>query len=65
MTKLTVLDTTVSYYSRKEEDYISQTDMARYWDAERVNYIIQNWMHNRNAIEFIEPYEQAGDSAHE
>ena len=58
MAKLTVLDTTVSYYSRKEEDYISLTDMARYRDAERVNYIIQNWMRNRNTIEFIGLWEQ-------
>ena len=58
MTKLTVLDTTISYYSRKEEDYISLTDMARYRDAERVNYIIQNWMRNRNTIEFLGLWEQ-------
>ncbi len=58
MTKLTVLDTTVSYYSRKDEDYISLTDMARYRDAERVDYIIQNWMRNRNTIEFLGLWEQ-------
>ena len=58
MAKLTVLDTTVSYYSRKEEDYISLTDMARYRDVERVNYIIQNWMRNRNTIEFLGLWEQ-------
>lgn len=58
MTKLTVLDTTVSYYSRKDEDYISLTDMARYRDSERVNYIIQNWMRNRNTIEFLGLWEQ-------
>ncbi len=58
MSKLTVLDTTVSNYSRKDEDYISLTDMARYRDAERVNYIIQNWMRNRNTIEFIGLWEQ-------
>jgi hypothetical protein len=58
MAKLTVLDTTVSYYSRKDEDYISLTDMARYRDAERVDYIIQNWMRNRNTIEFLGLWEQ-------
>jgi hypothetical protein len=58
MAKLTVLDTTVSYYSRKDEDYISLTDMARYRDAERVNYIVQNWMRNRNTIEFLGLWEQ-------
>ncbi len=58
MSKLTVLDTSVSYYSRKDEDYISLTDMARYRDAERVDYIIQNWMRTRNTIEFIGLWEQ-------
>ena len=58
MTKLTVLDTTVSYYSRKDEDYISLTDMARYRDAERVDYIIQNWMRTRHTIEFLGLWEQ-------
>jgi hypothetical protein len=58
MAKLTVLDTPVSYYSRKEEDYISLSDMARYRDAERVDYIIQNWMRNRNTIEFLGLWEQ-------
>lgn len=58
MTKLTVLDTPISWYSRKDEDYISLTDMARYRDSERVNYIIQNWMRNRNTIEFLGLWEQ-------
>ncbi len=58
MTKFTVLDTPVAYYSRNEADYICLTDMARYRDAERTNYIIQNWMRNRNTIEFIGLWEQ-------
>jgi len=58
MAKLTVLDASVSYYSRKDEDYISLTDMARYRDSERVDYIIQNWMRNRNTIEFLGLWEQ-------
>ncbi|MCE7066097.1 KilA-N domain-containing protein [Dyadobacter sp. CY326] len=39
--------------SQNEEEYISLTDMARYRDSERTNYIIQNWMRTRNAIEFV------------
>ena len=58
MTKFTVLDTPVAYYSRNEADYICLTDMARYRDAERTNYIMQNWMRNRNTIEFIGLWEQ-------
>ena len=39
-------------YSKHNEDYISLTDMARYRDSERTNYIIQNWLRTRNAIDF-------------
>lgn len=45
--------------SRKEhDDYISLTDIARYRDAERTDYIIQNWLRNRNTIEFLGIWEQ-------
>ncbi|HLR37289.1 MAG TPA: KilA-N domain-containing protein, partial [Chitinophagaceae bacterium] len=40
------------------DDYISLTDMARYRDSERTNYIIQNWMRTRSAIEFCGLWEQ-------
>ena len=39
-------------YTKDSEDFISLTDMARYRDAERTNYIIQNWLRTRNAIDF-------------
>ncbi len=40
------------------EVYISLTDMARYRDAERTSYVIQNWMRTRSAIEFCGLWEQ-------
>jgi hypothetical protein len=45
-------------YSENNEDFISLTDMARYKDAERTNYIIQNWLRTRNAIDFCGLWEQ-------
>ena len=48
-------------YSQNNEDYISLTDMARYRDAERTNYIIQNWLRTRNAIEFCGLWEQVNN----
>lgn len=48
----------ISLYSDKSNDYISLTDMARYRDANRTNYIIQNWMRTRSAIEFCGLWEQ-------
>jgi len=44
--------------SQNNEDFISLTDMARYRDSERTNYIIQNWLRTRNAIEFCGLWEQ-------
>ena len=45
-------------YKQKEEEYISLTDMAKFRDSERTNYIIQNWMRTRNTIEFLGLWEQ-------
>ena len=39
--------------SLQKEDYISITDIARYKDADRTDYVIQNWLRNRNTIEFL------------
>ena len=38
-------------------NYISLTDLARYKDKERTDYIIQNWMRNTNTILFLETWE--------
>jgi len=51
--KIEVLNTEVKVNSVREEDYISLTDIARYKDSERTDYIIQNWLRNRNTIEFL------------
>ena len=32
--------------------------MARHKDSERTDYIIQNWLRNRNTIEFLGIWEQ-------
>ena len=48
----------IALISDKVNDYISLTDMARYRDLERTNYIIQNWMRTRSAIEFCGLWEQ-------
>jgi hypothetical protein len=56
--KIEVLSREVSLYQHREENFISLTDIARYRDAERGDYIIQNWMRNRNTIEFLGIWEQ-------
>jgi hypothetical protein len=63
MAKISVKGREIAIISRKEEDYICFTDMARYKDAERTDYIIQNWLRNRNTIEFLGLWEQLNNPA--
>ena len=52
MAKINALDKEVKLYTVNDKDYISLTDIARYKDSKRSDYIIQNWLRNRNTIEF-------------
>ena len=45
-------------FKQNENDYISLTDIARYKDQERTDYIIQNWMRNRDTIDFLGIWEK-------
>ena len=36
-----------------ENDYISLTDIAKYRNSDDPRFVIQNWMRNRNTLEFI------------
>lgn len=56
--KLNIKGTDVVIFSKNKKDFISLTDIARFKDANRSNYIIQNWMRNRSTIEFIGLWEQ-------
>ena len=62
-TKLNVNEIEIILFKQNKEEYISLTDMARFRDSERTNYIIQNWMRNRNTIEFIGLWEQLNNSS--
>jgi len=56
--KLVVNNLEIVLYSQNEEEYISLTDMAKFKDKQRTNYIIQNWMRTRSTIEFLGLWEQ-------
>jgi len=58
MAKINVLNKEVTIYVQNDKDYICLTDMARYKDPKRTDYIIQNWMRNRTTIEFLGIWEQ-------
>ncbi len=57
-TKLNVNELEIVLFKQNEEEYISLTDMAKFRDSERTNYIIQNWMRTRSTIEFLGLWEQ-------
>ncbi|MBT3234097.1 MAG: KilA-N domain-containing protein [Calditrichaeota bacterium] len=58
MAKINVLSREITINSQNGGDYISLTDIARFKDAKRTDYIIMNWMRNRNTIEFLGIWEQ-------
>ena len=58
MNKLVVRGTEVSIqWNMERDDYISLTDIAKVKDSDNPRYIIQNWMRNRNTIEFLGVWE--------
>ena len=59
--KLEVKGMEISLFQNNKDDYISLTDIARYKDLERVNYIVQNWMRKRSTIEFLGLWEKVNN----
>jgi hypothetical protein len=60
---INVQGTEVILYEGNKGDFISITDIARYRDNERSDYILQNWMRNRSTIEFIGLWEHFNNPA--
>lgn len=57
-TSLAVKGTSIAVLSRDGSDYLCITDIARYKDAERTDHVLQNWLRNRNTVEFLGVWEQ-------
>ena len=55
--KLIVKDTAIRIVKTNEDDYISLTDIAKY-KSDEPNAVIQNWLRNKNTIEFLGLWEQ-------
>ena len=58
MAKMNVKGTEIAVISKKDEDYICITDIARYKNSDRTDDLIRNWLRNRNTIEFLGIWEQ-------
>ena len=56
--KLNINELEIILFKQNEEEYISLTDMAKFRDSERSDYIIQNWMRTKNTVEFLGLWEQ-------
>ena len=46
------------YTKNFEKEYISLTDIAKYRNDNDPRFIIQNWMRNRNTVEFLAVWEE-------
>ena len=46
------------YTNDFENEYISLTDIAKYRNDNDPRFVIQNWMRNRNTIEFLAVWEE-------
>jgi hypothetical protein len=51
--ELVVKNINVNFFSQKEEDYISLTDIAKYKNSDDPRFVIQNWMKTRSTVEFL------------
>ena len=56
-TELNVINNKIGILRVGNVNYISITDLARYKDKDRTDYIIQNWMRNTNSILFLGTWE--------
>lgn len=45
-----------------KNDYISITDIAKYKNTDDPRFVIQNWMRNRNTLEYIGLWEILNNS---
>ena len=53
-----VQGTAVTIIAQKADDYISLTDIAKHKETDRADHVIQNWMRNRNTVEFLGVWER-------
>ncbi len=56
--KLDVLGTTITVVARDTDNYISLTDIAKHKEPTRSDHVIQNWMRNRDTVEFLGVWER-------
>jgi len=58
-----VQGTSVTVLNHTIDAYISLTDIAKHKEPDRSDHVIQNWMRNRNTIEFLGIWERLNNDA--
>ena len=53
----------VAVISQNSADYISLTDIAKHKEPDRADHVVQNWMRNRNTVEFLGIWESLNNPA--
>ena len=53
-----VQGTAISIITQRADDYICITDLAKHKEPDRADHVIQNWMRNRNTVEFLGVWER-------
>ena len=56
--KVEIKGTEVTVITKKDSDYISITDIARYKNPHEPKDVVKNWMRNKNTIEFLGLWEK-------
>ncbi len=56
--KIVVRDVSVDFFSVKDEDYISLTDIAKFRDSKGSDDIIKNWFRNKSTLQFLGLWEK-------
>ena len=57
-TTLEVQGTAITVLNQASDEFISLTDIAKHKEPDRSDHVIQNWMRNRNTIEFLGIWER-------
>ena len=57
-----VQGTGITVLTQASDDYISLTDIAKHKEPGRSDHVIQNWMRNRNTVEFLGVWERLNNT---
>ena len=51
--ELIIKNVNINFFAKKNEDFISLTDIAKYKNTDDPRFVVQNWMKTRATVEFL------------